>query len=340
MKIFLSVLGGFGDSLVISMPVSRLKKLFPDSEIVVSGNKEFIQILGSNSNITEIRTHGSFNDLPVLNPKFDIVMDFRYGVKTFFPTGKKYDLDIPAELIERRQKEVELDLWINDIPYYRMMLWQQNLEKFRSIDKFGLGEKMNWYSIISYLSGLNFTTDDMFIHTEKIEGLPKKFIAVSSPCPLRGYSKLWPDKYWNKVFKAFPKETFVLFGISENKCLEGKNIIHFERKSNIFQTAFALSKAKFLISEEGGLVHINRAVKKRSVVIFASTQDWFFSHPENINIVNENRTCNFCHNQHIFWMDSCRLRKQGESQYCKNAEAILPKIVIKEVEKLLTDKEV
>jgi len=332
MTIFLNVMGGFGDSLMLSMPASRLRKLYPKAYIIVSGNKDFIQILGSNPNINEIRTHAGFNNLPVLNPKFDIVMDFRYAVKTFFPSGKKYDLDISAELIERRQKEVENELWVNDIPYYRMMLWQQNLEKFKAYDTFGLGEKMNWYSIISYLSGLNFTPKDLFVHREKIGGLPKKFIAVSSPCPLRGYSKLYPDTKWNEVFKAFPRETFVLFGITENHRIQGKNVVHFERKSNMFQIAHALRKAKFLLSEEGGLVHINRAVKKRSIVLFGPTQKWFFGYPENINLGENKPPCAFCHNQHLFWMSKCQ--KNIRSPYCINLEQIPVKRIIEAVKEL------
>ena len=84
MKIHLSTLGGFGDSLMLSMPAKRLRELFPDSYIVCAGRKDSIQILGSNPYINELREIKNWYDFPFFSPNYDLVIDFKYGVRTFF----------------------------------------------------------------------------------------------------------------------------------------------------------------------------------------------------------------------------------------------------------------
>lgn len=340
MTIYLSTTGGYGDSLMLSMPAKRIRQIYPEAKIVVSGNQRTIQILGSNPNIDEIRSHTCWSDIPYASPNFDVVIDFRYGVKSFFPTGEKYEFDIPIAEVERRQNETELSLWVNDIPSYRMRMWQQNLEKYRAKNYFGLGNKTNWYSIISYLSGINFTPDDLFIYTQepvKLK-LPESFIAVSSPNMMNGFSKFWRKEYWNKLFKLFPNEIFVLVGSVLRKDLVGKNMIHLEKKTSIFETAYIISKSKFLISDEGGLVHVAKAVKKKSIVLFGPTQKWFFSYSENINLRGNYNDCLFCNNQSSYWGIKC-VKNTSNSPYCVALEMLKPETIAKEIDILLNFKE-
>ena len=58
--------------------------------------------------------------------------------------------------------------------------------------------------------------------------------------------------------------------------------------------------------DEGGLVHIAKAVKTPSVVLFGPTQEWFFSYQGNINLRNSD--C-WCHCQDPFWERGCMKEK-------------------------------
>jgi len=335
MKILLTTLGGYGDSLMLSMYAKRIKELYPDSYLIASGRKDTIKILDKNPNIDEIGIRYNFNDLPVLSQKYDAIIDSRYGVKTFY-LKEPFNFDISYNKILARQKETELCLWVNDIPHYRMKLWQQNLQMFYEIDYFGSKKEVNWYYIISYLSGINFTPDDLYIHQEEVH-LPFEkgdYIAVSNMNDNRGYSKLYPADYLNKVLSSFPNENFITLGSHKNSFLvERDNIVHLEGKLNIHQTAYVLANSKFLISEEGGLVHMAKAVKTKSIVLFGPTQLWFFGYKDNINLRGDNNDCAYCHNQHPFWNMFCK--KNGSKLYCETLLKLKPEKVINEVEKLL-----
>jgi len=336
-KFFISTYGGFGDSLMLSMVAKRLKELFPTCIIKATSASSTYSILGSNIYFDELGVRRNWFDIPATSKRYDLIIDVRYGVKTWFPNGE-FDLDEKWETIYKRQNKTELALYVADMDFYRAKQWQLNLEKFHNTkNPFSFWKNANWYSIISYLSGLHFTPEDLSVYKQAVEGLPENFIAVSSPSPLsqaRGYSKLYPSKHWNEIFKKFPNEKFILLGTVENKALIGKNIIHTEGKFNIFQSAYVLSRSKFLVSEEGGLVHIAKAVKTKSIVLFGATQKWFFEYKDNVNLRGKS-DCKFCHNQFCFWNTKCQLNQK--SPYCLAQENLKPETVCIEITKLLEE---
>lgn len=327
-KFCLSTLGGIGDTLMLSMPAKRLKELYPNSEVHAFSRSDTYSVLGSSKYIDKIGKRKGWSNLPILEgSKYDMVIDVRYMTKTFW-LNNKIELDIPKKEIKKRQRKYELDLYVNDMDFYRMPHWQKFLEK----SKFKK-EGYNWCDMISYFTGLNFDASYMNIHTEESVGLPKDYIAVSSPTILRGISKLYLPQYWNEVFRAFPKEKFVLLGQTVNKQLKGKNVYHREGKYNIFQTADVIKRSKVLITEEGGLAHVANAVGKKAVVLFGATQKWFFGYKQNINLEQEIKECKFCHNKKIFWMKKCDINKT--SPYCKKMEELKPEKVINAVKKVI-----
>jgi len=338
MKILLTTLGGYGDSLMLSMFAKRIKELYPECSISVLGRKDTIHILDKNPNIDEIGVRYDFNDIPVLSNRFDAIIDSRYGVKTFY-LKEPFDFDLTYDEILARQKETELDLWVCDIIQYRAKLWVQNLQMLYDTNYFGDKETVNWYHIISYLSGINFTPNDLYIHQEGMT-LPFEkgnYIAVSNMNDNRGYSKIYPPVHLNKVISAFPNENFIILGSHKNHLIAGKeNIVNLENKLNIFQTAYVIANSKFLLSDEGGLVHIAKAVKKKSIVLFGSTQKWLFGYKDNINLTGDYNDCLYCHNQHPYWNMFCKLN--GSRLYCKKLVSLNPEIVIQEIEKLLSSK--
>jgi ADP-heptose:LPS heptosyltransferase len=216
------------------------------------------------------------------------------------------------------------------------------LEEFKNKDYFGLGNKTNWYSISSYLSGLNFDESFLYIYKQdtsvKFSNLPKEFITISAPSVMdRGFNrlstKLWSHNNWNKLFEMFPNETFVSLSSIENLSLKGNNLINLGNQTNVYETADIISRSRFLISIEGGLVHIAKAVKKKSIVLFGPTSKWFFGYPDNINI-KADYDCFPCHNQSIFWGTKC-VKLEPNETYSKCMEAITVEKVANEVEKLL-----
>ena len=332
MKILISMLGGIGDTLMLSMVAKRIKDIYPSCDIVASVRKDKLIVLDGNPHISKVIVREVFSDLPVFSKKYDAIIDLKYVAKTYY-TGDQFDFDSPAEEIIRRQKEFELELYVTDLPFYRMRTWQDSLQRIYDNDSLSIGkENMNWYSILSYFSGLNLSTKDLYISKEEVKDIPSDFIAVSSP-PVHKLAKHWRPDFWNKVFESFPEETFVLLGIMTNRMLQGKNVIHKELSFNIHQTADVISKSKFLISEEGGLVHVAKAVDKEAIVLFGPTQKWFFGYKDNVNLKESFNECHYCHNKHPFWEKRCL---GGKSPYCTILQKMTPDVVIEEIKKCLT----
>jgi len=330
-RVALTMLGGLGDTLMLTMPARRLKELNPNIEIVAYGRKDSVCVLNSNPLFSDIRIKKDWTDFPIHNSEFDVVMDFRYSVKTFVLKENTIKFDKPIEKILKLQKKYELDLWVNDIVNYRMVNWQRFLHS-SDLRKRG----MNWYEIISYLSGLKFNTSYLSVELQTVNDLPDEFVAVSIPCSLsRGYVKNYPSIYYDTIFKAMPSIKFVLLGEIPVKAYKYSNVTHLQGKLSINQTAFVLKKAKLLLSEEGGLVHIAKAVGTKSIVMFGPTQKWFFEYRDNINL-KEETDCEYCHNQIPFWNIKC---VKFNSVYCKNLLKLTPEIVINALKKELYDSD-
>ena len=97
-KFFISTYGGFGDSLMLSMVAKRLKELFPTCIIKATSASSTYSILGSNIHFDEIGVRRNWFDIPVISRRYDLIIDVRYGVKTWFPNGE-FDLDEKWETI-------------------------------------------------------------------------------------------------------------------------------------------------------------------------------------------------------------------------------------------------
>jgi len=337
LKIMITTLGGLGDALMLSMPAKRIKELYPECHLTVASCPDAnTSLLFYNPDIDSVVTRQTFNDVPVLSLKYDVIIDFRYGVKTFYCSDKRPVFDVPISTVEKRQRDTELDLYTNDLAYYRMKLWQTNLQKMHDTNYFG--KKDNWYAITSYLSGINYTPKDLYVHREECipEYLKGKYIAVSSRCYVDGFSKIWNAKKWNEVFKQFPNTRFFILGTVTNTDLKGANLIRSEGKTGVFQAADIIANSKFLISEEGGLVHVAKAVGKKSIVLFGPTQKWFFGYDDNINIREDSGVgCEFCHNQTPFWGRRCY--KNKKSPFCLSLDNLSPSKVGSAINSLLEE---
>jgi ADP-heptose:LPS heptosyltransferase len=347
-RVAICCLGGIGDVIQLSMPARRLKKLYPKCKIGGFGRCDTYNILGSNPFFDEIGGREDWHSSPIppdpkylsLINKYDVVIDFRYGVKTFW-RGNAPDFDVKAKEWRDRQDKTEFKLWVHDMPAYRMRLKQEYLYDI-CVNKAMFGQHFNWYSLGAFLSGIDYTPDDYYVHTEKVDGLPKEFIAISAPAHVDSnarplLTKLWSNDKWNALMKKFPNFKFIALGSTKNGGLTGKNLDNTGSSLNLYQAAYVLSKAKFLVSIEGGLVHIARAVKKRSVVMFGPTADWFFGYPENVNI-KADYPCEPCHNQDVHWGSMCYKDKERKTIYSPCLEAISVNQVKKAVEQILSIK--
>jgi len=332
MNIFLCTLGGLGDTLMLSMPARRVKTIYPEAVITGSSLGSSLSVLENNPDFSFLKPRSTWADLPIFSQKYDVVIDFRYGVKTFFPTGKKISFDVSIDEVNRRQRMTELDLWVNDIPFYRMKLWMNYLDQLHRDSGSWFNQiGGNWYSLISYLSGLDFTPSDLFIHTSAVENLPLEYVAISVRSPYICPVKVFPYSRLSLIIQHFKKVKFVAIGKQRCVNFDLPNVTQITDLS-IHQVAYIIAKSRFLISEEGGLVHVAKAVGKRSLVFFGPTQEYFYGYKDNVNLTGD-YPCSPCLHQFPFWDVRCKENHRGI--YCQRIESVDTVQVINAIAQLL-----
>lgn len=107
-------------------------------------------------------------------------------------------------------------------------------------------------------------------------------------------NKIWDFENWQKLIDNLIK--FILvnkldyhiaqIGMKGSKLLD--RTINLTGQTTFRETAYLIENSKFLIAHEGGLVHLARAVNKKSVVLISAIMPKeLMAYPENINFYND-----------------------------------------------------
>lgn len=224
----------------------------------------------------------------------DIVFDMRYVVRGYWNTH--------AFPKWRARNEFEYD---------RFLYYHDNFCKTNNIVQ-ELG--MDWFALSSLTMGLPFSANDLNIRVEtfKIPYKEKEYITFHAGLGAeRGYTKSYPPENWDKLISLLVKDfVLVQVGGEEDKNLKIQNdkVLDLRGKTNLFQVAKVIKEAKFHIDCEGGLVHIAKAVRTKSIVMFGATPIKFFGYQDNINI--RAGSCQNCWWVHDKWFISCPRKRE------------------------------
>ena len=130
----------------------------------------------------------------------------------------------------------------------------------------------------------------LFLSEEEInEGrkrFPFRYIAICPRGKMRftANRKEWGMENFQKLVALFPDSTFIQIGNADTPLL---NDVVDGRDLPVRMSAVVIYNSLFFIGLEGGLMHISRAVNKRSVIIYGGFIDPDLSrYDENLNIVN------------------------------------------------------
>lgn len=110
-----------------------------------------------------------------------------------------------------------------------------------------------------------------------------------------GHPKLWLLKYYvvlvNLIKTYYPKYKIVQLGArSDDSIIENVDLCLCGR-TTLSELKAILRRADFLISGEGGLVHINHFLGNRSVVLYGPTDEKFFGYDKDVACVNRSGVC-------------------------------------------------
>ncbi|MCH7650220.1 MAG: glycosyltransferase family 9 protein, partial [Nitrospinae bacterium] len=145
--------------------------------------------------------------------------------------------------------------------------------------------------------GLNVTSKDMSVTVLSFNNIPiKEYIVIACGADeMAGSSsqtKVWPQENWIAVVAALSEHIQVVqVGGSSDFVVTGAHSL--VGKTSITEAAYVIQRAKFVVSTDGGMIHIAKALKKKTVVLWGPTVPKIFGYLDQINIVYDQCPCAF-----------------------------------------------
>lgn len=213
--------------------------------------------------------------------------------------------------------------------------WEESLKKFSFDRRYLLSEEWTGKHLIelntpkvelfSKILGLDVTSEDMIVSQREYDIKEKDYIVISVGADAMAggcnQTKVWPREYWENLVQRLSIPV-VQLGATSDFIVRGT--INLLGKTTLRETAYILDKSRLLISIDGGMIHIAKALKKKAVVLWGPTVHTVFGYTDQINLVAENHNCIF---QDTGWPIKC---PKGQRQ-CM--ESITPDFVYDELVK-------
>lgn len=158
-----------------------------------------------------------------------------------------------------------------------------------------------------------FTWNASAIQTLRKYGIyNKKYVVVNRDIDAKGtlvHPKLWSTDSYNrllKLIKSSYKDLLIVKVGADDVDSKMEDIdIDLSGQTSLDELKVILKYSILLISSEGGLVHINHFLYKKSAVIFGPTDEKYFGHDQDLKFVDRwccGLPCNYMQSQ---WMRRC-----------------------------------
>ncbi len=301
-RILIIRLSSIGDVLLSSPFIRQVRIQFPSARIDFLIKKEFYDLVRYNPHLNKIylvETKEKFSGLQKLKNKiianqYQYIFDLHNNLRSRYLTAGlknskifRIDKDIIKRLLLVHFKKNTYDRII-PIPE-RYLQTAKNLQV--QDDKNGL--EIFWKDQI----------DKQAAALLKKENVSQSFIAVA---PGAGFqTKRWPTEYFKQLMEMIAnkeKSDFVLLGNKKERSefseLETVPGVHnLAGQLTLLEAAAILCRAKVLISNDSGLMHMATAVKTPVLAIFGSTVKEFGFFPyrgRHMVLENRNLKCRPC----------------------------------------------
>ncbi|MDX8430787.1 MAG: glycosyltransferase family 9 protein [Candidatus Algichlamydia australiensis] len=132
----------------------------------------------------------------------------------------------------------------------------------------------------------------------KLDALSKKFSVKEGAVGVHvqsetkqfyGYTKDWPEEYWQELFARFPEKQFVLFGMSKSPIYQGKNIVDLRGETTLHEMLSLIKNCcSIVIAPDSGILstlyYINEPFSLRLISLWADPRQGVLRqnvHPPN-----------------------------------------------------------
>jgi ADP-heptose:LPS heptosyltransferase len=268
-------IGGIGDTLQLGAHAKAIKRKYPGCYITAFvRDKPDQQVLESNSSVDRIIQTGLSNWDKIVDKhhgEYDIFYDFKYIAKVFY---NKDGFKKHKEITDKR---------FNENARYYHDFTDSNYELSQRIKK-------NVIDISNESAALEGSPDDIELtlqfsdsgFSRLLEG--DKYVTMHIGAGNFRVTKLWDLINWIKVVEYLKKQGFKVVQLGNGYEPEVSGAMSLLGLTSIGQSAYLLANARFHIGTESGMVHLAKAVKTPSVVLFGATPVSSFGYKENINI--------------------------------------------------------
>ncbi len=315
LKIALSISGGLGDGVMLTGIANAIRHKYIDSDIYVITNiSAGEEIFAGNRTIKGVlildRDLWTWL-LPALTSKLfeknllDIWYEYKYVTKVHYaPQARVSQSDREKTAAAFQKHLINFDRFPSDSNLLSEYCQAHHISVFDLVGQSAELDSRHMESVLfPSLQALKFT--------ELIESLGS-YVTIHHGCDPRMrrndgklQTKNWPKERWEAIISYIRTNygiKVVQLGTADEERLSGA-LDFFMGVTDFEQSALLLKNARFHIDTEGGLVHVARAVKTPSLVLFGPTPLEFFGYPQNANIQKGN--CHDCWWTTKDWFQSC-----------------------------------
>jgi len=273
-KILIIRFSSIGD-IVLTTPVIRsVKRKYPDAELHYLVKKQFKSVLAGNPHIDHIHVlsedlQQNITELKALD--FDVVIDLHHNLRT---------LRVKKALNVRRTYT---------FPKLNVQKWLYTNFKWNTLPPTSIVER--YFAAVKPLNVVNDGQGlDFFIAPEqetKREDIPMGHWMGYVACVIGGSfeTKQFPAEKWRAFIEACPYPVILLGGpddaalAAEIKTVDPVKVYDACGKFNLIESADLVRKARVVVSNDTGLMHIAAAFQKKMVTLWGNTTPWLGMFP-------------------------------------------------------------
>ena len=332
-KILILRLSSIGDILLTSPFIRQVRTTFPKAQIDYAVKNVFKDLVQYNPNLNtiyEIKPERGREGLQVLKQTFkkqsyDFVFDLHNNFRTKSLTAGLHKTIIHKDRLKRALLVyMKKNTYREIIPIPERYL---NTAKEAGVKDDGGGLELFWPQSIEEKTDQTLTN----------LSVDSDFIALAPGAAHA--TKRWPQEYFKELIqnvnRQFEKKIVLLGSAAEKEELSGlapsAQVVNFAGSLSLLESAAVLKRAKVLVTNDSGLMHMASAVKTPAIALFGSTvkEFGFFPYRSDHIILEDNTvSCRPC--SHIG-------RANCPKGHFDCMRKITPRMVLKELEKKIAE---
>ncbi len=295
MKILIIRFSSLGD-IILTTPVIRLlRQKYPRAEICYVTKKQFADVIVSNKEVnkTYLLEQQTIKELAAeMNTTFDLVVDLHRSLRSKLLLR---ELDFKRRVKVRKPYFKRWALVFFKINFFKEIL-PVPMQYMKTLKPLGIEATMQRPAIYPDEPG-----------PQKLGGWQSDQPTIAIAPGAKWFTKRWPIDHFialiEKLRTGYSQYQIVVLGgpdekplsLEIEKFLDG-GVFDFIGKLTILETAFVISKADVLISNDSALIHIASAFETYIIALFLSTtiEFGFGPYPDTSVVLSQQLPCKPC----------------------------------------------